>query len=108
MKLKIFVTGPQRMRLAHRDAELHELVIEGLSRLISANTDSGVKHSLAMAHDVDIGKRIIFSHVFARVMGQGAKFVSPDASVTQIGKSRLCEVRCCACCFLFLFIFLSQ
>lgn len=76
-----------------RDVELRDLVIEGLARLISANTESGVKHSLALAYDGDTSKRIIFAHVFARVMGQGATFESAESSAILGSRSRLCEVR---------------
>ncbi|KAI0040644.1 hypothetical protein FA95DRAFT_1647858 [Auriscalpium vulgare] len=78
-------------RSSQQIAELQELVIEALSRLISANTESGVKHSLAMAYDSDLRQRVIFAHVFARVMGQGAKFDTPDTTATA-GRSRLCEL----------------
>ena len=80
------------MRASQRDSEIRDLVIEGLSRLISANTETGIKHSLALAYDDDIGKRAIFTHVFARVMGQGAKFETQENSAMSGAKSQLCEV----------------
>jgi neurofibromin 1 len=66
--------------------------VEALSRLISANPESGVKHSLSMAYDPDPRQRLIFSYVFARVMGQGAKFEAQETPVNFSGRSRLCEV----------------
>ena len=66
--------------------------MEALSRLISANPESGVKHSLSMAYDPDPRQRLIFSYVFARVMGQGAKFEAQETPVSFTGRSRLCEV----------------
>ena len=66
--------------------------MEALSRLISANPESGVKHSLSMAYDPDPRQRLIFSYVFARVMGQGAKFEAQETPVSFSGRSRLCEV----------------
>jgi hypothetical protein len=82
---------PQRP-VSQREAEICELVVEALSRLISANPESGVKHSLSMAYDPDPRQRLIFSFVFARVMGQGAKFEAQEAPVSFSGRSRLCEV----------------
>ena len=78
--------------LSQREAEIRELVVEALSRLISANPESGVKHSLSMAYDPDPRQRLIFSYVFARVMGQGAKFEAQETPVSFSGRSRLCEV----------------
>jgi hypothetical protein len=85
------VRSPQRP-VSQREAEICELVVEALSRLISANPESGVKHSLSMAYDPDPRQRLIFSFVFARVMGQGAKFEAQEAPVSFSGRSRLCEV----------------
>ncbi|KAI0291754.1 hypothetical protein BC826DRAFT_969907 [Russula brevipes] len=77
---------------SQREAEIRELVVEALSRLISANPESGVKHSLSMAYDPDPRQRLIFSYVFARVMGQGAKFEAQETPVNFSGRSRLCEL----------------
>ncbi len=46
-----------------------------------------------MAYDPDPRQRLIFSYVFARVMGQGAKFEAQETPVSFSGRSRLCEVR---------------
>lgn len=63
------------MRQSTREAELRELVITGLAHLVSSNTDLGFKQCLPMAYDPDSRKRVIFAHVFARVIGEGgAKF----------------------------------
>ncbi|KAH9981838.1 hypothetical protein BJV74DRAFT_778311 [Russula compacta] len=78
--------------LSQREAEIRELVVEALSRLISANPESGVKHSLSMAYDPDPRQRLIFSYVFARVMGQGAKFEAQETPINFSGRSRLCEL----------------
>jgi len=45
-----------------------------------------------MAYDPDPRQRLIFSYVFARVMGQGAKFEAQETPVNLSGRSRLCEV----------------
>ncbi|KAH9030143.1 hypothetical protein EDB85DRAFT_1456161 [Lactarius pseudohatsudake] len=83
---------PLQRPTSQREAEIRELVVEALSRLISANPESGVKHSLSMAYDPDPRQRLIFSYVFARVMGQGAKFEAQEAPVSFSGRSRLCEL----------------
>ncbi|THH13571.1 hypothetical protein EW146_g6666 [Bondarzewia mesenterica] len=82
----------QRARASQRDAELRELVIKGLSQLISANAECGIKHSLALAYDADIGKRTIFTHVFARVMGEDGKFGTQGTAGALGGRKRLCEL----------------
>lgn len=81
------------MRASQREAELLELVITGLSHLVSANTESGFKQCLPLAYDQDIRKRTIFAHVFARVLGQGTKFEAEDRSEAHARQNRLCEVR---------------
>lgn len=81
------------MRSSHREAELRDLVITGLSHLVSANTESGFKQCLALAYNEDNRKRTIFAHVFARVIGQGTKFDPEDHSVSLARHNRLSEVR---------------
>jgi hypothetical protein len=80
------------MRVSQREAELRELVITGLSHLVIANTESGFKQCLPLAYDQDSRKRAIFANVFARVLGQGAKFDPEDRSVTLARQARLREV----------------
>jgi hypothetical protein len=80
------------MRVSQREAELRELVITGLSHLVSANTESGFKQCLPLAYDQDTRKRTIFAHVFSRVLGQGTKFDQLDNTVAVTRRSRLCEV----------------
>jgi neurofibromin 1 len=45
-----------------------------------------------MAYDPDSRQRLIFSYVFARVMGQGATFETQEAPVNVSGRSWLYEV----------------
>ncbi|RDB19915.1 Neurofibromin [Hypsizygus marmoreus] len=82
----------QKMRISQREAEIRELVITGLSHLVSANTESGFKQCLSLAYDQDNRKRAIFAHVFARVIGQGTKFDPEDRSATLARHTRLCEL----------------
>ncbi|GLB34218.1 putative GTPase-activator protein for Ras-like GTPases [Lyophyllum shimeji] len=82
----------QKMRVSQREAELRELVITGLSHLVSANTESGFKQCLPLAYDEDNRKRAIFAHVFARVISQGTKFDPEDRSASIARHNRLCEL----------------
>jgi hypothetical protein len=83
----------QKARASQRAAELRDLVVTGLSHLVRANPQSGFKQCLPLAYDADPQKRMIFAHVFARVLGQGTKFEPPGNSVTAIRQARLREVR---------------
>ncbi|OBZ70421.1 Neurofibromin [Grifola frondosa] len=81
-----------QLRVMQRDGELRELTIAGLASLIGANTEVGVKHCLYLAYDPDPTKRMIFAHIFVRVLGQGIKFSTHDASPITNGQSPLCEL----------------
>ncbi|KAG6854444.1 hypothetical protein C0991_006523 [Blastosporella zonata] len=80
-----------KMRVSKKEAEIRELVITGLSHLVSANTESGFKQCLPLAYDEDNRKRAIFAHVFARVIGQGTTFEPEDRSAFSERNNRLCE-----------------
>lgn len=80
------------MRPYQKDGELRELIISGLASLISANTDFGVKHCLPLAYDVDPVKQTIFTHVFARVLGQGIQLSPRESPPGSSRQSKLCEV----------------
>jgi len=82
----------QQTRAYQREDELRDLVVTGLSHLVGANPQSGVKQCLALAYDVDSQKRIIFAQVFARVLEQGTKFNSQTNSVRTARQIRLREV----------------
>ncbi|KAK0207040.1 hypothetical protein DFS33DRAFT_1318594 [Desarmillaria ectypa] len=82
----------KRMRVSHREAELRELVITGLSHLVRANTEAGFKQCLPLAYCEDNRKRAIFAHVFARVIGQGAKFEATEPAETIDRYKRLCDL----------------
>jgi hypothetical protein len=90
------------MRVSQQEGELRELVITGLSHLVSANTESGFKQCLPLAYDQDNRKRSIFAHVFARVLGQGTKFDPEDRSTNPARHVRLSEARRTAKSSLFL------
>ncbi|KAI0638553.1 hypothetical protein C8Q77DRAFT_1047292 [Trametes polyzona] len=81
-----------KMRLQQRDGELREMLIDGLASLISANTECGVKHCLSMADDPDPTKRLIFAHVFTRVLKEGIKFTQYEETPVIARQSRLCEL----------------
>ena len=67
-------------------------MITGLSSLVSANTECGVKHCLVLAHDPDPVKRMIFAYVFIRVLKEGIKFTPYEETPVVVKQSRLCEV----------------
>ncbi|KAI0329579.1 hypothetical protein GY45DRAFT_1324865 [Cubamyces sp. BRFM 1775] len=81
-----------KMRMQQRDGELRELLIDGLASLISANTECGVKHGLALADELDSTKRLIFAHVFTRVLKEGIKFTHYEETPVIARQSRLCEL----------------
>ncbi|KAF8165773.1 hypothetical protein B0H34DRAFT_794124 [Crassisporium funariophilum] len=82
----------QKIRLSQKEAELRELVITGLTHLVSANSESGFKQCLPLAYDQDNRKRTIFAHVFARVIGQGTVFDPEDKTLTKARHTSLCEL----------------
>jgi len=88
----ILLNSEQRARFSQREAELRELIITGLTHLVSANTESGFKQCLSLAYDPDNRKRTIFAHVFSRVIGQGTVFHPEDKSVTKARHSALAEL----------------
>ena len=61
--------------------------------MISANPEYGVKHCLPMTFEPDPAMRVVFAHVFARVVGRGLKFETPDIQPPTNKQSKLCEVR---------------
>ncbi|GAW06426.1 ras gtpase activator [Lentinula edodes] len=81
-----------RMRASQRETEVRDLVITGLSHLVSANTESGFKQCLPLAYDEDNRKRTIFAHVFARILSQGTKFDPEDRTGPSSGQNRLAEL----------------
>jgi neurofibromin 1 len=82
----------QDVRTSQKESELRELVITGLAHLVTANSESGFKQCLPLAYDHDTRKRMIFAHVFARVIGQGTVFDPEDKSLTKARHTSLCEV----------------
>ncbi|KAJ3719315.1 hypothetical protein C8R42DRAFT_777357 [Lentinula raphanica] len=80
-----------RMRASQRETEVRDLVITGLSHLVSSNTESGFKQCLPLAYDEDNRKRTIFAHVFARILSQGTKFDPEDRTGPSSGQNRLAE-----------------
>ncbi|OJT09503.1 Neurofibromin [Trametes pubescens] len=81
-----------KMRVQQRDGELREMLIDGLASLISANTECGMKHCLSMADDQDPTRRLIFAHVFTRVLKEGIKFAHYEETPVIARQSRLCEL----------------
>ncbi|KAH7916805.1 hypothetical protein BJ138DRAFT_1121610 [Hygrophoropsis aurantiaca] len=82
----------KKMQASQRESDVRDLVITGLSHLVSNNSDNGVKHCIASAYDSDIRKRTIFVHVFARVLGQGARFEPQGNAELQARRNQLREL----------------
>lgn len=68
------------------------MVIDGLASLITANTEIGVKQCLPLTDDADPAQRIVFAHVFARVVAKGIQFEPHEAQSSVAKQSKLCEV----------------
>jgi hypothetical protein len=80
------------MRLSQKEAELRDLVITGLTHLVTANSETGFKQCLPLAYDDDHRKRAIFAHVFARVIGEGTTFEPQEKVVAPNKHARFSEV----------------
>lgn len=78
--------------MINKDADLREVVINGLASLISANTEIGVKQCLPLTDDPDPAQRTIFAHVFARVVAKGIQFDPQEPETSDDKKSKLSEV----------------
>ncbi|KAF8635007.1 hypothetical protein AX15_000591 [Amanita polypyramis BW_CC] len=79
-------------RAFQKEAHIRELVITGLTHLVSANPDSGLRQCLSLAYDKDKKKRAIFAHVFTRVIKQGIKFDFTSKIELQAKRSSLCDL----------------
>ena len=90
--------NPLYVRATQKEAQTRELVITGLTHLVSANPDNGLRQCLSLAFDKDKKKRAIFAHVFTRVIQKGIKFETLSKPEAQAKRSGLCEVRTCCCC----------
>ncbi|KAF7302288.1 Ras-GAP domain-containing protein [Mycena indigotica] len=82
----------KKNRVAQREAELRELVITGLTHMVSANSEHGFKQCLPLAYGSDLKKRAIFASVFARVISQGTKFEIEAVPAAVNRHSRLLEL----------------
>lgn len=71
---------------------MRELIIAGLTNLLSANMEAGLKHYLPMGYNEDPRTRRIFVHVFTRVLQQGTSLVAVNSLDDSDRYSRLCEV----------------
>lgn len=79
-------------RMNAKDTDLRELIINGLASLISANTEVGIKQCLPMTYDADPAQRVVFAHVFARVVAKGIRFDPQESQPTSSKQSKLCDV----------------
>lgn len=72
---------------------VRELAITGISNMLSANIDAGLRHCLSMGYHDDPRMRATFALIFTRVLRQGVRFDSLEPVSSQPRRSRLCEVR---------------
>ncbi|KAG8886533.1 Ras GTPase activating protein ira2 [Tulasnella sp. 331] len=86
-------SGYVRVKASPKDQHaLREMIIAGLTNLLSANMEAGLKHCLPMGYNEDLRTRRIFVHTFARVLQQGTNFVALKALDDLDRYSRLCEM----------------
>ena len=78
--------------MASKENEIRELVTEGFSRAVNANTEPGLKHCLNYAYDANLKTRATFARIFARVLLAGTRFDAPGNSSAPPKQSVLCEV----------------
>jgi len=78
--------------MVSKENEIRELVIEGFSRAVNANTEPGLKHCLNYAYDANLRTRATFARIFARVLLAGTRFDAPGNSSAPPKQSVLCEV----------------
>ena len=78
--------------MASKENEIRELIIEGFSRAVNANTEPGLKHCLNYADDQNLKTRATFARVFARVLLAGTRFDAPGGGLGPPKQSVLCEV----------------
>jgi len=78
--------------MASKENEIRELIIEGFSRAVNANTEPGLKHCLNYADDQNLKTRATFARVFARVLLAGTRFDAPGGGSAPPKQSVLCEV----------------
>ncbi|KAH8826519.1 hypothetical protein DL96DRAFT_1529897 [Flagelloscypha sp. PMI_526] len=83
----------KKMRQSQREALLRSEIITGLAYLVSANPDVGFKQLLPMAYDSDSRRKVIFTQVFAKVVGEGGtRFEGGPEDGIKGAKGKLCEL----------------
>lgn len=78
--------------MASKENEIRELIIEGFSRAVNANTEPGLKHCLNYAYDANLRTRATFARIFAKVLLAGTRFDAPGSGSAPPKQSVLCEV----------------
>lgn len=78
--------------MASKENEIRELIIEGFSRAVNANTEAGLKHCLNYAYDANLRTRATFARIFARVLLAGTRFDAPGGGSGPPKQNVLCEV----------------
>ncbi|KAI0340881.1 hypothetical protein BDW22DRAFT_1485833 [Trametopsis cervina] len=75
-----------------KETDFREMIINGMAALITANTEIGVKQCLPMTDVADPAQRIIFAHVFARVVAKGIQFEPQVIQNSAAKHSKLTEL----------------
>ncbi|KAG8833280.1 Ras GTPase activating protein ira2 [Serendipita sp. 399] len=78
--------------LNKEQGNIRELAIMGISNMLSANMDAGLKHCLSYGYHDDPKMRATFILIFTRVLRQGARFDGVETAPTQPRQRRLCEM----------------
>lgn len=71
---------------------IRELAITGISNMLMANMDIGLKHCLIYGYHDDPRLRGTFLLIFTRVLRLGGRFDGLESIIAQPKQRRLCEV----------------
>lgn len=77
---------------AKDQGSIRELAIAGISNMLMANMDIGLKHCLIYGYHDDPRLRGTFLLIFTRVLRLGGRFDGLESIIAQPKQRRLCEV----------------
>jgi len=80
------------INLTKEHGNIRELAIAGISNMLMANMDIGLKHCLVYGYHDDSRLRGTFLLIFTRVLRLGGRFDGLESIATQPKQRRLCEV----------------
>ncbi|EIW76207.1 hypothetical protein CONPUDRAFT_64047 [Coniophora puteana RWD-64-598 SS2] len=82
----------RRTTTNQREIDIRNMVITGLSNVISANSEVALRTSIPVTYSPDLRQRTIYMHAFARVLGQGTTLEQPSNAELQVKRNRLTEL----------------